>query len=245
MEFYDVLSEYYDFIFPLTNEKLNFLNDRIKKDSNVLDLACGTGSYTIALENLGNKVYGIDLDEKMIEIAKDKSGNLTNKIDFRAMNMLDIDKEFINETFDTIFCIGNSLVHLNNEEEILNLLKKIYSKLNEDGNIIIQIINYDRILKYNIDHLPTIINDDNDIKFVRNYEFDSNNNKMYFNTKIIVNKDDIETEFSNSTPLLPLKSKELEKLLLKAGFKEINFYGNFKEETYNIDSYATIINALK
>jgi len=37
-----------------------------------LDLACGTGNYTIALANVGLAVYGVDCCEAMIRIARQK-----------------------------------------------------------------------------------------------------------------------------------------------------------------------------
>ena len=62
--------------------------------------------------------------------------------------MLDIDK--LNKKFDLIFCIGNSMVHLNDNEEILRFLRNCKKSLKVGGYLLLQIVNYDRILVKNI-----------------------------------------------------------------------------------------------
>ena len=67
-----MLSSYYDYLFPASPATVAFIDRRVKPDSAILDLACGTGNYSIALANLGCKVTGIDLDEQMIDLARVK-----------------------------------------------------------------------------------------------------------------------------------------------------------------------------
>lgn len=47
-----------------------------KKSVKVLDLACGTGDLTIALHRAGIEVVGMDIAEKMLEVAKVKNSKL-------------------------------------------------------------------------------------------------------------------------------------------------------------------------
>jgi demethylmenaquinone methyltransferase/2-methoxy-6-polyprenyl-1,4-benzoquinol methylase len=46
----------------------------------VLDLACGTGDLTISLYKAGVEVIGVDIAEKMLDIAKIKTSKLNKKI---------------------------------------------------------------------------------------------------------------------------------------------------------------------
>lgn len=65
----------------------------------VLDLGCGYGWHCkYAVENGANKVIGIDISDKMLEIAKEK--NSDKKIDYRCEAMEDLN--FPKETFDII-----------------------------------------------------------------------------------------------------------------------------------------------
>lgn len=243
MGFYEELSKYYDVIFPTNKTKLDFFAKRVNKNSKILDVACGTGNYTIALSKLDHSVDGMDLDEEMINIAREKSRKLNLTINFKISDMREIDKQFVNEKYDLIFCIGNSLVHLQSEDEIRLMLSKVYNKLKNDGTMIIQIINYDRIFRYNIDHLPTITSQEHGVKFIRNYQYNEEQNKMYFNTKIVVEDEGKIREYDNSTPLLPLKSSSLKDMMTEVGFENIKLFGSFNEDEYTTDSYATIVTA--
>lgn len=245
MSFYDVLSEYYDIIFPLSKNKLNFIKSKGFRKCSILDIACATGSYAIELSKLGYDVYGFDLDEEMINIAFDKAKEFNLEIPFMVGNMLNISDLYKDKTFDLMYCIGNSLVHLNDDIEILEFLISAYNKLNENGKLIIQIINYDRIFKYNLKELPTIDRKDENVKFVRNYNYNKLNKLMEFDTEIIINKNDNIKTFKQSTNLLPLKSNDIRKLLNDAGFKKIEFYGSFNEDEFNIDSYPLVLCAEK
>lgn len=243
MSFYEELSQVYDIVFPEDKETTDFLCSELKENSKVLDLACGSGSYSIALEAKGHNVTGIDLDASMIELAKNKDKN--NKVKFLAANMLSLDQLFKGTKFDLIYCIGNSLVHLENKQQISSLLNQVYEKLDTNGQFVVQIINYDRILKNAVKNLPTINRDDKGVKFVRNYNYNKLDGKMYFDTELIINKDGTEEKYNNSVPLLPLKSAELIELFNNAGFPKLDVLGDFSDEKFNEASYALVIKAYK
>lgn len=242
MSFYSELCKVYDIVFPKDEEVVTFLEGQLKKQGNVLDLACGTGNYSIALGEKGHKVIGIDLDEEMIKLANKKNKN--SNVTFYAIDMKNF-KEINNEKYNLIFCIGNSLVHLSNTNEILDLLKNAYLKLEDKGKLIIQIINYDRILEKDIAALPTIDRKDKDVKFIRDYSYSQSKDILYFNTELIISSSGKEEIYKNSVPLLPLKSQKIIDLVKTAGFSEIKSYGSFNKEAYNKDSYVLIVEATK
>lgn len=235
MSFYDTLSKYYDTIFPLNLYTLNMLEKYLKGKKTLLDIACGSGTYSIELERLDHKVTAIDLDAEMIEKARKKSNG---RIEYMTMNMLDIDK--INGKFDGIFCIGNSLVHLDNMKEIENFFEKVYTLLEDKGIFIFQTINYDRILKNNIEGLPTIKKEAEGITFERKYYREDGK----INFKGIITVENGET-FENVVKLYPLREEEIKNVIEKVGFKEYKIFGSFKEEERDENSMATVVVAYK
>lgn len=238
MAFYEELSKYYDIVFLFSQIKLDFIKKRINGEK-ILDLAAGTGDYSIALGKLGYDVTAADLDEEMVEKIKGKSQ--LDKINIKSikLDMKDIDKLDRNY-FNLIFCIGNSLVHLQSINEIHKVIKKIYNALDVRGTVIIQIINYDRIFKYNVKELPLINRKKEGVEFVRKYEL--KDEKVLFKTKLIVNN---SKSYDNCIELYPLTTSQLVDVLKDCGFKNIELYGGFDESEYSIDSFHTIAVAHK
>jgi len=240
MKFYQEFSLYYDYIFPLKEGKLKFMMDNIPDDGKVLDLATGTGNYAIALAKEGYQVSALDLSGEMVNLAKEKAYEEQVKIDFRVDDMLNLDRLYQPKSFDLISCIGNSLVHLDNQEKIRELLNKSYDLLKEEGKLILQIVNYDRILAKEVKSLPTITAVESIVELIRDYEFKGG--KIDFKTCLTTPRG----EFKNSVLLYPLESDILKKLLLQAGFVRVKFYGDFNYSQYQrLDSFPLVIVADK
>ncbi len=245
MGFYEELSRVYDIVFPLNPAAQSFIEAFTPRGSKVLDLACGSGNYALALSEKGYEVYGLDLDNAMIDSLMKKARHKRLDIRVKAADMRDVRRVF-NDKFNTIYCIGNSIVHLTDETHIKELLKVLHEMLLKDGFLLLQIINYDRILKYNIKSLPTIKYSEKGLSFTREYASSENKSIIYFNTKLSIVEDEITKIYENSIPLLPLQSESLINMLEDAGFKDINLYGDFKENPYIKDeSYALVIKAAK
>lgn len=238
MKFYEEISKYYDYIFPTGKAQIKFLSKFIEESpKDVLDIACGTGGYSIELGKLGHKLTAVDLDEKMIEELKNKAIEENLQINAFCGNMLEL-SDNIKSQYDLAFCIGNSLVHLDGDKEIGMFLKDVKSILKKDGKLAIQIINYDRVLSQNVASLPTIENDEVGLKFKRIYRYNKDLNKVFFKTILEIEGKELENEI----PLYPLLSHELVKLLHEAGYTEVKLYGDFKESEFQKDdSYALVI----
>ncbi len=215
---YKEIKEYYDYIFPQNIKQLEFI-ERIKPLSNdelVLDVGAATGNLS-GLISRKARIIGIDLDEGLLEVAKRK-----NDLDFRKMNMLDID--CFDEKFDRIVSFGNTLVHLENDEKIEIFFKKVFELLKEDGYFMVQILNYEKIISEQIRELPLI--DNEHIKFVRKYE--AQEDRLNFLTTLYIKSED--RKIDGSILLYPIKRDKIEELLLKTGFKNIEFYSNWNGE---------------
>ena len=98
---------------------------------NWADLCCGTGDITLRLSNLvspNGNVVGIDISEKLLEIARHKSINLNSKvIVWKEKDIFDLDNSVIK--FDGI-CMSYGLRNLKDVEGGIN---KVFSLLKENG----------------------------------------------------------------------------------------------------------------
>ena len=66
-EIYDIFMKYVDY-----DGWYNFLKRFIKTKGTVLDLGCGTGEFILRFLEDGFSVVGVDLSEKMLEVAEKK-----------------------------------------------------------------------------------------------------------------------------------------------------------------------------
>lgn len=243
MTFYEILSEYYDEIFIEDINTINFLKESIEGKTNILDIACGTGTYAISLSNLGYNVIGIDIDKSMIKKAKEK--NNKKNATFVEGDMLNLPEIIKHKKYDLIYCIGNSIVHLNDAEEINNVIANFNKLLKENGTIVLQIINYDRIINKNIDSLPTIKREKTGIEFIRKYKYNKENSKIIFKGTIVKHNLENDKIYNNEVLLTPILSEQLISILKNNYFSDIQLYGDFNKSTYNEDSYALVVRAKK
>jgi 2-polyprenyl-3-methyl-5-hydroxy-6-metoxy-1,4-benzoquinol methylase len=240
MIFYKTIAPYYHHIFKINVNQINFTKSNFNQpNAKIIDIGCGIGTLSFELNNYYTQVLGIDMDAEMIRVAKEKGKKTSKSIEFKQLSMLELDTTIDERSIDGIVCFGNTLVHLNTFEEIASFLKQSKAVLKPNGKLLLQIVNYDRILSKNIKQLPKIDNDE--ILFERNYYYQKTAHKIDFNTRLTVksSKEIIE----NSIKLLPVLKNDLALLLNNAGFKNCNYYGNFNKDPYTIDSPALVISA--
>ncbi|MCF6409468.1 class I SAM-dependent methyltransferase [Pseudalkalibacillus salsuginis] len=98
---YDEIGKSYDATRKADPEITRHLRNHLQvpKGTKVLDIACGTGNYSIALEQSGLYVTGCDISTEMIEIAKQKS----SKINWELADINCLPYE--NKTFTGVSCI--------------------------------------------------------------------------------------------------------------------------------------------
>ncbi len=234
--FYKTISKYYNYIFPYNEQQLTFIQNNmyISKPQSILEVGCATGNLTFALKNICPHTYGIDLDCSLLNIAKSKPS--AKEIIFNEANMLHIDSLFQNTLFDGIICFGNTLVHLNNLTQIEEFIQKASGLLSKNGTLILQTINYDRIIKQNIRGLPTI--DNETISFTRKYKYLNDINKIEFSTELLIKE--TNEVLTDSQLLYPLLQIEID-TILKKYFNAVKYYGNFNNEEFNIEKSQPLI----
>lgn len=243
MGFYEQISKYYDRIFPAEAAQLAFIREAAGPPSKrLLDVACGTGEYSVALAESGYSLVSVDLDEKMAGLAAEKAAG--RKLDMKVMgcDMLKI-AEKVPGSFQCIFCIGNSLVHLGSMGEIREALLQMRSKLSAGGRLVLQIINFDRILKYGISRLPEITAGDIGLTFLRNYRMDASTGKIRFDTVLAIEDGERSEKYENSIELLPVTGAELIGEIRKAGFGRVEAFGDFNRGPYEEDSFLLVLEA--
>lgn len=112
-------------------EKMNEIEQKALEsaDGKVLDIGAGAGSHSLYLQNERNlDVLALDISPKSIEICKLRG--IKNAV---CQNMLD----FSGETFDTVLLLMNGTGIFQSLSNIDTYLQKLYTLLNENGQILI------------------------------------------------------------------------------------------------------------
>ena len=141
---YDVFMKYVDY-----DSWYRFLRSFIKEKGTLLDLGCGTGEFLVRFLKDGFSVVGVDLSEKMLEIAKKKiTDRKLENCDFKLVkeNIVNFENTFENgEIFevDNIICNFDTVNYLKNEKEFKKLLEKCSKNLKKDGFLIFDAVTED------------------------------------------------------------------------------------------------------
>lgn len=241
MNFYTSIADTYEAIFPLNPEQVNFITAATQASGNLnlLDVGCGTGKLAQALAHQGHRVIGIDLNENMVNRAVTE--NKHDAVSYFVLNMLELDARFQSQSFDAVICFGNTLVHLPNLASVEKFIESAYKVLKPGGRLLIQIINYDRILNQLIEGLPTI--DNAEIEFVRKYEYLEKQYRIDFRTQLTIKASGQIIE--NSQILLPIKKDELIGIIKKSGFVNITCFGGFNLQVWDESAQPLIVEATK
>ena len=234
MSFYNKLANHYSIIFPLSKNHLSLFDSVISKESKTgLDIGCATGVLTKALQEFIPNMIGIDLSETMIDVAREI---YRDEIEFKVLDMTRIASEFKPESFDVVSCLGNTLVHVNHER-VKKLFKDVHLCLNHGGQFIIQIVNYDLILKEKQPSLPSIINEN--IEFHREYVYNHDDSIIVFNATLV----DLNSgeSFNDGTVLYPLTYSQISECLEETEFMITQKFGAWNMNSYNPNSSPSLI----
>lgn len=229
-KFYDLLSPDFDLMVSwekrLKNEapffKKLFDENKVKE---ILDLACGTGHHSIFFAKSGYEVTGVDLSEKMLQIAR-KNARGVSGVRFVKAGFLDVYPK-LKDKFDAVICLGNSLPHLLSKKELKKTLQNVYNLLNPGGIFILQNRNYDKILKRKIRFMAPNITDKEGERIVFIRLLDFLKDKVLFNLVTFRQKEGKWSFQTKSTFLRPILRKEIENLLIGQGFKKQKIYGDY------------------
>jgi glycine/sarcosine N-methyltransferase len=235
MTFYKTITPLYDEIFPTNVKALQFLASTFSIDGTLLDVGAGTGNIAISLSKKGFKVIASEPEEMMIEQIRAKAIENSVELEVSTASMQQI-KEF-NKHFDGIYCIGNTLAHLQNLDEINEFIKQIFTKLNSNGKIVFQVVNFDKVLEHREFSFPKIQKET--FEFERHYDLVDGN--IQFTTTLNLKG----VTQSNSIMLFPVTSKDLLESLEKNGFKNIQLYGDFEKKPHSNNSPAIVVVARK
>ncbi|MBI5020436.1 MAG: class I SAM-dependent methyltransferase [Ignavibacteriales bacterium] len=240
-QFYDNLAPSYDgmtsFDERFRKEKKHFKSIiRKYKISSALDAGAGTGFHALLLSSLGVEVTAIDLSSKMLMQARKHSREMNLKIKTVQTDFLSVPK-LIEDKFDAVFCLGNSLPHLP-PKLLLKAFKTFYKMLHPHGIIVTQTLNYNRIL-HKGENIQNIRHSDK-LTTIRYYDF----YKKIFRFNVLTIQHPINRPSSHifqSIIHYPIYHESIKDLVTEAGYTKLQTYGGIDLTEYRAENSRDIV----
>ncbi|MBD2870645.1 class I SAM-dependent methyltransferase [Paenibacillus arenilitoris] len=139
MALYDVIGIEYDTSRKADSEITRRLMNHLQvfDDSKIVDVACGTGNYTVALSELGLNMTGTDISEEMLNKARSKS----NHVVWDQADVIDL--PYTNGEFYGATCI----LAIHHFKDLLNAFQQVHRVLDK-GRFVIFTSSPDQMERY-------------------------------------------------------------------------------------------------
>ncbi|MBI3788902.1 MAG: class I SAM-dependent methyltransferase [Ignavibacteriales bacterium] len=241
LAFYDALAPDYDtmtgFHKRFIQEKpfFHLLVDRYKIKT-ALDAGCGTGFHALLLSQLGVKVTAVDISREMLKRLARHAKELDLNIELVESSFQDLRKK-LNRPFDAVMSLGNSIAHLLSDKDLHAALANFASSLNPNGILLLQNLNYDRIL--NTHERVQSVKEADGKTFVRFYDYDEKS--VAFNILTTETINGSSTQHLKTVRLRPLREDELVSALREAGFTDIRLFGSISLDEFRKEKSKDLV----
>lgn len=208
------------------------------KAREIVEFGAGTGTVAVGLSLEGFDVTGVDFSPEMLKKARQKAKSHGADTRFINGNIVRVD---LRRQFDLLICLGNTLPIIDSLRDARALFKNCANHLKPGGTIVIQILNYDRILKtrprtFGVEILEDIIR-------IKQYRYGKTLIDFVVSLLDITKIPPKITVSRNK--IKPWTRKELTGELLEAGFRKIKAHGDYSKNRFTIKSKDLIVIAEK
>jgi len=229
--YYNRLAPYYKYIYADWDASLQrqagmldsvireYFGDRVK---HILDAACGIGTQSIGLAQLGYTIAASDISPGELERARNEAAGRELKIEFDVADMRNLSASF-HEKFDLVIACDNAIPHLLSDKEILQAFQEFYQCTTSAGGCLITVRDYENMERGGKQLYPRSVHETDDGKLVMFdlWEFDGD---FYdFTTYAVLDKGggQAETQVIRGGRYFCVTIRTLENLMGQAGFKKV------------------------
>lgn len=210
-----------------------------KKPREVLEMGCGTGNFTALLCKEGYNVTAFDLSEDMLSVAYNKLDSHRN---FQLLKQ-DMTDFSINMKFDTIISVCDCVNYITEYSELIKTFENAYNHLKSDGVFIFDINSYYKLKNIIGDNV--FVEDNEEIFYVWENEYNESDDTCQLYITFFVKEEGLYRRFDELHVEKAYTTFEVENALKKAGFKIVNIYNGYSNESPNNESERLTFVVLK
>lgn len=192
---------------------------QLSPGADVLDLCCGMGRHSMALNDFGYNVTGIDLSEVLLSEARKLDGQ--HLVRFLQGDMREVP---LDGPYDAVVNLFTSFGYFEDDEQNVKVLKEIHRLLKAQGKFIIDFLNPE----YVISHLvPFSTRDEDGITIEESRRIEDG----FVRKSIVVKEGAEERTYMEQVKLFDLK--RFQEMLRASNLEIDHVYGDYNASEYD------------
>jgi glycine/sarcosine N-methyltransferase len=239
-EEYRDLAEHYTLLFPLNDRQRVFFEHLVATGpaGSVLDVGCGTGEHLSWFSARGLRAYGLEPDARMFqELERRRWPGVAPTLVQAGVEAL---PGALGGNVDLVLCLGNTLTHLPDRPAAQRAVRGMAEVLAPGGRLVVQCVNFDRILAEGRAAFPVIERtrpDGGRVSFFRESDLAGLPERVIFRTRLVTPGGEQQA----SWPLVPLRLDELALYFIQAGLTGVQEFGDYDRSPFTGTSPALIV----
>lgn len=207
-----------------------------KRPTLMLDLACGTGAFSIRFAKKGIEVIGADMSEDMLSVARETAALNDTDVLFLCQKAEELD---LFGTVDGAICCMDSVNHITDVSALEKAFAKVSLFLEPDSLFIFDIntpYKHREVLANN-----TFVLENEDVFCVWQNEFDENSAETTVSLDFFVEEDGVYSRFSEEFKEKSYSIEQITALLEKSGLEVVEIFDDLSEKPLSKKSERAII----
>ena len=216
---YDRLTEDVDYAAVVDFYRLLWQRENLSPRTAV-DLACGTGSVSVLLAELGLQVIGVDMSPEMLCQADQKAEKMGNRPMFVCQKLQNL---HLPKGVDLAVCALDSLDYITNPDDCQEAIRRAYKALNPGGCFIFDVNTPEKLRAMDG---QIFLDEDDDVYCVWRGEFDEKTNICTYGMDIFQREGEIWYRSGEVHEEYAYSRQQLTEYLKDAGFTHIEVFAD-------------------
>ncbi|MBP5402637.1 MAG: methyltransferase domain-containing protein [Treponema sp.] len=228
MESLGNIVEYYDELYPVTQDQKDFYDGLVNsysKPVKFLSIGCGTGILENRLAKDTTDVTGLETIKELLESAARKRRNQLMAVRFFQMSTIEMVRFLGKGFYDVISCLNNRIIFIHDKVLLRKFFFDCKQLLAAGGILILQLCNYDLYTKKTVISLPEL----SSVRVTLKSKLEYTNDDKYYLTQHIETGNGKNISICSKVPVYPVCKKELEEFAKEAGFTSVEFFSDYKK----------------
>ena len=203
---------------------VEFYNEILRKEGlsprTAVDLACGTGSVSLLLAQMGLRVTGVDMSEEMLTVAFQKAQERGSDIRFVCQKLEELT---LPRGVDLAVCALDSLDYITDPEACRQAIARVYKVLNPGGIFIFDVNTPEKLRAMDG---QVFLDEDDDVYCVWRGEFDEETNICSYGMDLFQRRGEVWDRSFEEHREHAYSADQLKGYLKEAGFTHIRVYAD-------------------